>query len=133
MILHYKKADILASNEKRIAFAINVEGELISNLVQTISHKYWPELPKIGIKNLGTTIFHKANDIELYALCCYSLKNGWMCQDGIIRKCFDEIPGDEPVASIMIGNNLIGIFTDADFTIIEQGMITSKKKIIIYY
>ena len=75
----------------------------------------------------------KVDDIELFALCCHSLENGWNDQEEVIKKCFDAIPGEEPVASIAIGTGLVGIISGAKFASIKAGMEASKKEIILYY
>lgn len=98
-----------------------------------ISDKYWPELSNIGKKELGTVVIKKVGDIEFFALCCHSLKNGWGNQQEIIEKCFNAIPGDEPVASICIGTGIVGTLTGSNFSLIREGMNDSEKKIILYY
>ena len=65
--------------------------------------------------------------MKFFALCCHSLKNGWSNQKEVITKCFDAIPGDEPVASIAIGTGLVGVLSGADFALIKAGMKASKK------
>ncbi len=70
--------------------------------------------------------------ITFYALVCHSLKTGWNSQIETIRKCFDSIETDEPIASISIGTGLIGVLSGADFNLIRRGMELSKKKIILY-
>ena len=50
----------------------------------------------------------------------------------MIKKCFDSIPGNAPVATIAIGTGLVGFLTGADFGQIRQGMEESDKQIILY-
>ena len=132
MIIKTKNGDILKGNEKRIAFAINTEGLNDAGFAGLISNKFWPELADIGETKLGTVLTKKVGDVEFFALCCHSLKNGWNNQQEVIKKCFDEIPGDEPVASISIGTGLVGILSGANFNLIMAGMEASKKEIILY-
>jgi hypothetical protein len=132
MIIKTKKGNILKGNERRIAFAVNVEGVNDSGFAGLISSRFWPELAYIGETKLGTVLTKKVDDIEFFALCCHSLKEGWNNQQEVIKECFDAIPGDEPVASISIGTGLIGIMSGADFVLIKAGMEASRKEIILY-
>ena len=132
MIIKTKNGDILKGNEKRIAFAVNIEGENDEGFAGTISSRFWPELAHIGETKLGTVLTKKVDDIEFFALCCHSWKEGWNNQEEVIKECFDAIPGDEPVASISIGTGLIGVFSGANFNMIKAGMEASKKEIILY-
>ena len=118
--------------ERRIAFAVNTEGNNKFGLTDKIAKEYWPEIVNIGSTDLGKVLCKKVGNIEFYALCCYSLKNGWKNQKEVIKKCFDSIPGDAPVATIAIGTGFIGILTGADFGQIRQGMEESDKQIILY-
>lgn len=133
MIIKTEKGDILKENEKRIAFAVNTEGTNDAGFAGIISYLFWPELAYIGETKLGTVLTKKVDDIELFALCCHSLKNGWNDQEEVIKECFDAIPGEEPVASIAIGTGLVGIISGAKFASIKEGMEASKKEIILYY
>ena len=92
----------------------------------------FPELAFIGETTLGTVLAKKVGDTEYFALCCHSLKNGWSDQKETIKKCFDAIPGDDPVASIAIGTGLIGLMSGAKFDLIKAGMEASEKQIILY-
>ena len=132
MIIEEKRGDILKGNETRIAFAINTEGVNDSGFAGMISRKFWPELANIGETTLGTVLTKEVDGVTFFALCCHSLKNGWDNQQEVITKCFDSIPGDEPVASISIGTGIVGIISGAIFTLIKAGMEDSKKKIILY-
>ena len=132
MIIKTKNVDILSQNEKRIAFAVNTEGVNDTGFAGMISNRFWPELAHIGKTKLGTVLTKKVDDVEFFALCCHSLKEGWNNQQEVIKDCFDAIPGDEPVASISIGTGLIGILSGANFALITAGMEASKKEIILY-
>lgn len=132
MIIKTKNGDILKENEKRIAFAVNIEGANDAGFAGMISSRFWPELAYIGETKLGTVLTKKVDDIEFFALCCHSLKEGWNNQQEVIKECFDAIPGDEPVASISIGTGLIGVLSGANFDLIKAGMEASKKEIILY-
>ena len=124
--------DILKGDEKRIVFAVNSEGVNDCGFAGMIARKFWPELAFIGETTLGTVLTKKVGDTEYFALCCHSLKNGWSDQKETIKKCFDAIPGDDPVASIAIGTGLIGIMSGAKFDLIKAGMEASEKQIVLY-
>ena len=133
MVIATRRGNILCNCERRIAFAINTEGVMTSNFSQVISRRYWPELTKAGRNELGTVLTKKVEGIEFFALCCYSLENGWFDQEGTITKCFDSIPGDERVASTAIGTTFFDIHSGANVDLIQAGMRASNKKIILYY
>ena len=132
MIIKTKSGDILNGNEKRIAFAVNTEGANDAGFAGMISSRFWPELADIGETKLGTVLTKKVGDVEFFALCCHSSKNGWTNQQEVIKQCFDAIPSEEPVASISIGTGLIGVLGGANFNLIKAGMEASKKEIILY-
>lgn len=134
MIIKNKQGnDILKGGETRIAFAVNTEGYNDAGFAGMISKKYWPELECAGECELGTVKTKNCdNGITFYALVCHSLEDGWKNQTEIIRKCFDAIETDEPIASISIGTGLIGQLSGADFQQIKEGMKLSEKKIILY-
>lgn len=133
MIIASKRGqDILAGGETRIAFAVNTEGFNDAGFAGVISRKYWPQLANAGVHMLGTVLKKECDGVTFYALVCHSLNDGWQNQTEIIRKCFDQIEGDEPVASISIGTGLIGIMSGANFAEIKAGMEASKAKIILY-
>ena len=132
MIIKTKKGDILYNCERRIVFAINTEGVNDSGFAGLISRKYWPELAHIGKTELGTVLTKKVNGMEFFAICCHSLEHGWHNQKEIITKCFNAIPGNEPVASIAIGTGFVGFIHGAKFESIKAGMEASKKEIILY-
>lgn len=134
MIIKNKQGnDILKGGETRIAFAVNTEGCNDSGFAGMISSRYWPELAYIGECKLGTVLTKTSdNGITFYALVCHSLKEGWNNQTETIKKCFDSIEGDQPIASISIGTGFVGVLSGADFGQIKEGMELSKKKIVLY-
>ena len=133
MIIEHKSGqDILAGGETRIAFAANTEGINDSGFAGVVSRRYWPQLANAGKCELGTVLKKECNGVTFFALVCHSLEGGWKEQTETIRKCFDQIEGDEPVASISIGTGLIGILSGANFAEIKAGMEASKAKIILY-
>ena len=133
MIITTKRGDILSNDERRIAFPINTEGVLNDTFAGIIAQRYWRDLATIGSTKLGTVLTKKTEGIELFALCCYSLQHGWQDQEGIINKCYNDISGDEPVACIAIGTEFLDIKSGANVDLIQAGMHTSDKKIILYY
>lgn len=132
MIIMEKSGNIFEGGEKRIAFAVNAEGINDAGFAGQVAYKYWPELSDIGSTELGTVISKKVEGIEFFALCCHSLEKGWGNPAEVIRKCFDAIPGDEPVASVSIGKGIIGLLDGVDFRQIKAGMDASNKAIILY-
>lgn len=134
MIIKNKQGnDILKGGETRIAFAVNTEGCNDSGFAGMISRSYWPELAYIGECKLGTVLTKTSDDgITFYALVCHSLEEGWKNQTEIIKKCFDSIECDEPIASISIGTGLVGMLSGADFGQIKDSMELSEKEIILY-
>ncbi len=131
MIIATKRGRILDNCERRIVFPINVEGVTQDRFADLIARLYWPELKKTH--KLGTVLSKKVNGIEFYAICCHSLQTGWHDQEGIITECFNSIPGDDPVASVAIGTDHSDISTGANIDLIQAGMHSSTKKIILYY
>lgn len=133
MIIQTKSGDILKGGEKRIAFAVNTEGVNDAGFAGVVSRKYWPKLAHIGPCELGTVLEKTTDDgITFYALVCHSLHEGWPSQTETIKKCFNAINCDEPIASISIGTGLIGVLSGANFNQIRDGMELSDKKIILY-
>ncbi len=132
MIIEVKNGDILKSNEKRIAFAVNTEGVNDEGFAGMISSRFWPELAYIGKTKLGTVLSKKVDDVTFFALCCHSLRKGWYNPKKVIKKCFDQIAGDEPVASVSIGTGSNGVRSGSNFPLIVTGMKASKKEIILY-
>ncbi|MBQ3409162.1 MAG: hypothetical protein IJH12_08175 [Clostridia bacterium] len=134
MIIMEKSGNILMGNEKRIAFAVNTQGVNDAGFAGVVSSRFWPELAHVGKTELGTVLIKEVDGIEFFALCCHSLeKDGWKNQEEVIKKCFDAIPGDEPVASIAIGTGIIGVLSGAEFEFIKAGMQASKASIILYF
>lgn len=133
MIIAKKSGNILQGKERRIAFAVNTEGANDCGFAGLVSSEYWPELAHIGRTELGSVLSKKVGEFEFFALCCHSLgSEGWSNQAKVIKKCFDSIPGDEPVASIAIGTGLMGVLGGADFGQIKEGMEASRKEIVLY-
>lgn len=132
MIIMTKEGDILKGHEKRIAFAVNTEGLNETGFSGVICNNFWPELSELGETKIGTVLTKKINGIEFFALCCLSLKQGWFNQQEIIKQCFDDIPGSEPVATVSIGAGIIGMLSGADHQSIHSGMEESEKEIILY-
>lgn len=124
--------NILTNGETRIAFAVNTEGFNDAGFAGVVSQNFWPELANTGPQQLGTVLIKECNGVTFYGLVCHSLEHGWKDQTDTIKKCFDKIETDEPVASIAIGTGLIGVLSGADFTQIKAGMESSKTKIILY-
>ncbi len=114
-------------DEKRIAFAIDVGGQNDSGFAGYISRNYWPELANMKIK-MGTVLTKKIDGREYFALCCYSVSNGWDYEK--ITKCFKSIPGNEPVVSI-VGTDILSTFSGADFQMLMEAVGASKKQVII--
>ena len=133
MIITTKRGDILNNCERRIAFAINTEGILSSEFASLIARRYWHDLGRVGQTKLGEVLIHEQEGIQFFGLCCYSLRNGWFDQEGTINKCFNDIPGDDPVASVAIGTSYFDINSGANIDLIQAGMETCDKKIILYY
>lgn len=133
MIIETRRGqDIWNGGNTRIAFAANIEGYNDAGFAGSVAANYWPELADAGKCELGTVMKKEVKGITFYALVCHSLRDGWKMQTETIKKCFDKIDGDEPVASIAIGTGMIGILSGADFSQIKAGMEASKTKIILY-
>ena len=135
MIIANKYDDILESNEKRIAFIITTKckGVNDSGFVEKIMKTAWPELKNIESINLGSILTKKKNGKEYIAICC-CLEDGYTIEKKVVKECFDAIPGDEPVATLLIGRSVAAMLTGRpDFNLIKAGMEDSKKKIILYY
>ena len=81
---------------------------------------------------VSANLVHEAVIRSESRLVCHSLEEGWKNQTEIIKKCFDSIEGDEPIASISIGTGLVGMLSGADFGQIKDGMELSEKEIILY-
>ena len=133
MILRKKHGNIISGTEKRIAFAINSEGNnYFIPSCKAISREFWPELLLMSNIKIGTVLSKEIDGITYFALCCYSLERGWENQQEIIKKCFDSIPGSEPIVSVDIGNSWLEKSCGANIYQIRAWMISSKAEIILY-
>lgn len=133
MIIDEKRGDILASGEPHIAFAVNKEGINGNGFAGMVAFWFWPELANTGPLELGTVLTKTVDGVHFYALCCHSLDDGWPDQRDTIKKCFDAIETNEPIASVAIGTGRVGQKQGADFEQIKAGMQDSVKRIVIYY
>lgn len=133
MILRRKHGSIICGTEKRIAFAINSEGN--NDFVPSctaIAREFWPELLLMSNIKIGTVLSKEVDGITYFALCCYSLERGWENQQEIIKKCFDSIPGSDPIASVDIGSGWLEKSSGANIYQIRAGMQASTAEIILY-
>ena len=134
-----KELNILKGESRRIAFAVNAEGQNHSGFVKEVSFKYWSELAKIGKHKIGTVLTYTTpQGITFFALVCYSINDGWNVgwnkkQDEIIKECFDSIEGNEPIAAVSIGTECYHKICGSNPSLIQKGMELSEKKIIVYY
>lgn len=134
-----KEQDIFEGELRRIAFAINTEGQNHSGFAKEVSCRFWPGLEKIGKHDLGTILTHTTpQGITFFALVCYSINDGWNVgwnknQDEIIKKCFDSIESNEPIAAVNIGTECYHRLCGSNPSLIKKGMELSEKKIIVYY
>ena len=118
--------------EKRIAFDINCEGINVGGFAGLIARRFWPELELTDETKLGTVLTKESNHIDFFALCCYSIRNGWPPnQKEVIKQCFDLIPGDQPIAAVISPGSYLDR-SRGDAYLILEGMQESKKKIILY-
>ena len=134
MIIKTVRDDILNSEAKHIAFAINTEGHNGSGFAGKVSKKYWPELANCGYYNIGTVLSKTVGDKTFHALVCYSLRHGWgEVQAEDIKLCFDNIPvNDEVIATIAIGKGFIGLMSGANVRQIICGIHDSNKQIMLH-
>ena len=132
MIISTNNNDILKSNEKIIAFPVNVEGFNDAGISYEILKKYWRNMIHSKEYKLGTVIPKNVNNIFLYALVCYSIKDGWINQREIIKECFDKIKTNKPIATVEMGVQFLDKIEGADFNEIVLGMNDSKQEIILY-
>ena len=134
MIIKTVQDNILNTEVKHIAFAINTEGLNDAGFAGVITSSIWPELECCGEHEIGTVISKTVGDKTYHALVCHSLYNGWSDnQSEIIKQCFDTIQSNgELVSSVAIGDGLIGKLTGADFNQIARGMNDSKQQIVLY-
>ena len=135
MIVEEKNGNIFETNCKHIVFAVNTEGINDSGFAGQVSINYWPALAHIGPKPLGTVLSIKKEEGKTFhAIVCHSLREGWQKTPKVLEDCLNslDVPDDEPIASVQIGNGLIGQISGADFPAIIQAMEHSKKSIILY-
>ena len=134
MVVKTVQDDILKSEAKHIAFAINMEGINDAGFAGKISNEYWPELKFCGYHEIGTVLSKTVNDKTFHALVCHSLQNGWgEDQAEVIKECFDSIPANnETIATIAIGTGFIGMMSGANFRQIVCGMHDSKQQIMLH-
>ena len=124
--------DILDSGMKHICFAVNTEGKNDSGFAGYVSRHFWPELEHIGPCEMGTSMTLDHDGIFFHALVCHSIENGWRNPAMVVRKCFDDLDTNDPVASVVIGTSIDGLLSGASFTAIEEGMQDSAKNIILF-
>ena len=124
--------DILDSGMKHICFAINSEGVDCSDFASYIQSHYWPELANVGQSKLGTSVTHERDGVFYHALVCYSVVDGWKNTAAVVRRCFDSIETDDPVASIGIGTDVLDCLHGSQFYAVCEGMEDSKKTIVLY-
>ena len=135
MINKTGKGNIMDTDCKHIAFAVNTEGINDSGFAGSVARLGWEELKDVGAMKLGSVISKKIGDKTYHALVCHSLKNGWgKNQAEVIKQCFDNIDIDdsEEIASIAIGTGFVGMLTGANPREIVCGMCDSKKNIVLY-
>ncbi|MBE6138746.1 MAG: hypothetical protein E7173_03280 [Firmicutes bacterium] len=134
MVVKTARDDVLNSEAKHIAFAINTEGYNDFGFAGRVSSEYWNELANCGTHEIGTVLSKTVGDKTFHALVCHSLQNGWgENQAEIIKECFDKIPSNgELVATIAIGTGLIGMMSGANFRQIICGMHDSEQQIILH-
>lgn len=134
MVVKVVQDDILNTNAKHIAFAINTEGYNDTGFAGEIAKKYWNKLTNCGKHELGTVLSKKIGDITFHALVCHSLyKNFPDNQMEVIKKCFDSIPSNgEEIATIAIGTRFSERINGADFKKIVCGMHASINPIRLY-
>lgn len=124
--------DVLSTKLHDIAFAVNANGFNEDGFAGKVS-KFWPELNNLTFQ-IGSSLSKKIGGKTFHALVCHSLdENGWgKDQAEIIKKCFDSIDGEKPVATVAIGTELMDRSSGANFQQIVYGMEMSKKKIVLY-
>lgn len=134
MIIKTVQDNILNTEAKHIAFAINSEGINDAGFAGIVSSNIWPELENCGQQEIGTVISKTLGDKTYHALVCHSLYKGWGDnQSEVIKQCFDTINSNgEPIASIAIGTGFVGQLSGANFNQIACGMNDSNQQIILY-
>ncbi len=132
MVVKTINDDVLKTKCAHIAFGTNTEGFNDFGFAGKIANLYWPELKYCGKQELGSVLSKTIGDTTYHALVCHSLNSGWQNQREIIKNCFDKIPTNEPIATIAIGNGVVGMLNGADFRQIVCGMYDSNKQIILH-
>lgn len=134
MVIKAIQDDVFNTDAKHIAFAINKEGINDAGFSGQVTTRYWGELTNCGVHEIGTIFSKQVGDKTFHAMVCHSLKSGWgENQAQIIKECFDKIPANgETIATVAIGDGIVGMFTGADFRQIVCGMHESKQQITLY-
>ena len=133
MIIKRVKGDILQSEYKHIAFAINMEGINDSGFAGLISYRYWPELRYCGEQEMATVLTKTVGDKTFYALVCHSLKEeGWSQAGSWLYNCLESIKTEEEIACVAVGTGLIGQMMGANINDIEEALEKTKKKIVLF-
>ena len=124
--------DVLSTKLHDIAFAVNANGFNEDGFAGKVS-KFWPELNNLTFQ-IGSSLSKKIGNKTFHALVCHSLdENGWgKDQAEIIKKCFDSINSENPIATVAIGTELMDRSSGANFQQIVYGMEMSNKKITLY-
>ncbi len=129
--------DIFSGEEKVVVFAINKEGYNDSGFAGKVAQKYWPELANTGEQEIGTILEKEVDGKRYIGIVCHSLREGWGTreeQTKIIKECFDKIQVNdgEKIASLAIGNGLIGQMSGAEYGAILEGIRQSNKDVSVY-
>jgi O-acetyl-ADP-ribose deacetylase (regulator of RNase III) len=135
MIVRYVKGDIFKSPYQHIVFGVNAEGGHNAGFAGDVARRFWPELPTIGKKKLGTILEKTAGGRTFHALVCHQLRDdGWAQTPQLVEKCLNELKVDpaEEIAIVLIGSGFAGYLFRADVQAIMQAMERSNKKLIIY-
>lgn len=121
-------------SEKHIAFFINSEGYNDFGLAEQVLQKYWNELANRGEHKIGTVLSKVIGEKTFHALVCYSLHDGWgKNQAHIIKELFDKITANgEPIATVLVGNKLVGMKNGANLVEMLCGMHDSEQQIILH-
>jgi hypothetical protein len=132
MIIKRVKGDVLASDHKHVAFAVNVEGVNDAGFAGAVSRGFWPELMFCGAQPLGKVMTKESGGKTFHAIVCHSLeKGGWAEAPAIVRKAMDSIAPDD-FACVAIGGGLIGKLMGADTDDIIAAIDESPKKVTLY-
>lgn len=129
------RGDIFDTPHRHIAFAVNMEGDSNYGFARAVAKRGWPELAQIVPRKLGETVSKQCGDKTYHALVCHSLQAGGWAEAGMwVTTCLDslDVPDDETIAIVFIGNGDIGRILGADTASILDGMRRSKKKLVVY-